>query len=65
MIHGTLLDDMNQSNDKIQRIDRSRAPVNVPQQSYGTRVNSPYTTAFERRTYALGNNFGYKIANMR
>lgn len=38
MIHGTLLDDMNQSNDKIQSIDRSRAPLNVPQQSYGTRA---------------------------
>jgi hypothetical protein len=29
---------MNQRSDKMQRIDRSRAPVNVPQQSYGTRV---------------------------
>jgi hypothetical protein len=38
MILGTLLHDMNQRNDKMQRIDRSRAPVNVPQQSYGTRV---------------------------
>ncbi len=39
MIHGTLLHDMNQRNVKMQRLDRSRAPVNVPQQSYGTRVN--------------------------
>ena len=37
MIHGTLLHGMNHRNDKMQRIDRSRAPVNVPQQSYGTR----------------------------
>jgi hypothetical protein len=29
---------MNQRNVKMQRIDRSRAPVNVPKQSYGTRV---------------------------
>jgi hypothetical protein len=38
MIYGTLLHDMNQRNVKMQRIDRSRALVNVPQQSYGTRV---------------------------
>jgi hypothetical protein len=37
MIHGNLLDDMNQRNGKMQRIDRSRAPVNYSQQSYGTR----------------------------
>ena len=39
MIHGTLLHDMNQSNDKMQKIDRSRVPVNVPQRSYGTKIN--------------------------
>jgi hypothetical protein len=49
MIHGTLLDDMNQKNDKMQRIDRSSAPVNVPQQSYGTRAN--FKNTFKNRCY--------------